>query len=76
MKLKDSLIPYEREVKFLGMIFDSKLTWGSHIDSLKIHVKNSLNILKVVSGFDWGADKKTLLRLYDSLCKSKLDYGC
>ena len=58
------------------MIFDSKLTWSSHIDSLKIKVKQSLNILKVVSGYDWGADKKSLLRLYDSLCRSKLEYGC
>ena len=23
-----------------------------------------------------GADKKSLLKLYDSLCRSKLDYGC
>ena len=75
LKLKDSLIPYEKEVKFLGMIFDSKLTWGSHIDSLKIKVKKSLNILKVVSSFSWGADKKSLLRLYNSLCRSKLEYG-
>ena len=76
IKLKDDLIPYEKEAKFLGMIFDSKLTWNSHIDSLKLKVKKSLNILKVVSGFDWGADKKSLLKLYDSLCRSKLDYGC
>ena len=76
IRLKDTLIPYEREVKFLGMIFDSKLTWSSHIDSLKVRVKQSLNILKVVSGYDWGADKKSLLRLYDSLCRSKLEYGC
>ena len=35
-----------------------------------------MNILKVVSGFSWRADKKFLLKLYDSLCRSKLDYGC
>ena len=58
LKLKDSLIPYEKEVKFLGMLFDCKLTWRSHIDSLKVKVKQSLNILKVVSGFNWGADKR------------------
>ena len=76
LKLKDSIIPYEREVKFLGMILDCKLTWSSHIDSLKVKVKKSIDILKVVSSFSWGADKKSLLRLYDSLCRSKLDYGC
>lgn len=35
----------------------------------------SLNILKVVFSFHWGADRKTLLKLYDSLCRSKLEYA-
>ena len=74
--MKDIIIPYEKEVKFLGMKFDAKLTWASHIENLKLKVKKSLNILKVVSSHKWGADKKSLLNLYNSLCKSKLDYGC
>ena len=74
--LNGEILPYEDEVKFLGIIFDKKLTWSSHIDNLKRKVRKSLDILKVVSSFDWGADKKSLLRLYDSLCRSKLDYGC
>ena len=76
LKLNGEIIPYDNKVKFLGMTFDPKLTWSSHIDTLKIKVKKSLNILKVVSGFNWGADKKSLLRLYNALCRSKLDYGC
>ena len=36
LEMKDSIIPYEKKVKFLGMILDNKLTWSSHIDSLKI----------------------------------------
>ena len=76
LTMKGIIIPYEDQVKFLGMTFDKRLTWGPHIDNLKVKVKKSLNILKVVSSFDWGADRKTLIRLYDSLCRSKLDYGC
>ena len=76
LTLNGSILPYEEDVKFLGMIFDSKLTWEKHIDVLKGKVNKSLNILKVVSSFSWGADKRSLLRLYDSLCRSKLDYGC
>ena len=71
-----AILPYADEVKFLGMTFYSKLTWVKHIDDLKLKVKKSLNLLKVISGFDWGADKKSLLRIYDALCRSKLDYGC
>ena len=76
LKLDGAIMPYANEVKFLGMIFDSKLTWAKHIDDLKLKVKKSLNLLKVISGFDWSADKKSLLRIYDALCRSKLEYGC
>ena len=76
LKLDGSILPYADSVKFLGMILDSKLTWSKHIDDLKAKVKTSLSLLKVISGFSWGADKRTLLRLYDALCRSKIDYGC
>ena len=75
LTLNGNILPYENNVKFLGMTLDEKLTWSYHIENLKIKVKRSLNILKVVSGFDWGADKKSLLKMYDALCRSKLDYG-
>ncbi|XP_076043779.1 uncharacterized protein LOC143026881 [Oratosquilla oratoria] len=58
------------------MIFDSKLTWTSHIDTLKTKARKSLNILKVIPSFIWGADKRSLLMLYNTLCQSKIDYGC
>ena len=76
LKLKDNILPYEDQVKFLGVIFDKGLNWSPHIKKLKEEVKKSLNILKVVSSFDWGADRQSLLRLYNSLCRSKLDYAC
>ena len=38
--------------------------------------QKALNILKLLSHTDWGGDKKTLLNLYRSLVRSKLDYGC
>ena len=58
LKLDGAFLPYAEEIKFLGMIFDSKLTWAKHIDELKLRVKKPLNLLKVIFGFDWGADKK------------------
>ena len=47
-----------------------------HIKYLKARCQKSLNILKVLSRTEWGADRTKLLKLYRSLVRSKLDYGC
>ena len=36
----------------------------------------ALNILNVIGNTERGADRKVMLRLYRSLVRSKLDYGC
>ena len=69
-------IPAVKEAKFLGITFDQKLSFLSHIKQLKASCQKALNILRVVAHTDWGADKKTLLTLYRALIRSKLDYGC
>ena len=33
-------------------------------------------MLRVISSKDWGGDRTTLLRIYRSHIRSKLDYGC
>ena len=64
------------EFKFLGLLFDSKLSFIPHINYLSNKCQKALNLLQVVSSMDWGADRKVLLRLYRTLVRSKLDYGC
>ena len=64
-----------KEAKFLGIIFDSKLNFISHIKSLKTKCLKALNIIKCVSSTKLGGDQKTLLNLYRALIRSKLDYG-
>ena len=46
---------------------------------LKLKIKKcttALDVIKVVANSKWVADKITLLHLYHSLVRSKLDYGC
>ena len=65
-----------KAAKFLDLIFDTKLTFKNHIKYLKTSCQKALDILRVVRHTDWGADRIILLRLYRSLVRSKLDYGC
>lgn len=61
--------------KFLGLTFDKRLTWANHIRNLRITALKSLQLLKTVSHYNWGADRATLTKLYRSLVRSRLDYG-
>lgn len=75
LELNATVLPVKQEHKFLGVIFDKKLNFLSHITSLKIKATRALNVLKVLSRKRWGADRKCLLHIYRSLVRSKLDYG-
>ena len=66
LHLYGSPIPVVEESKFIGILFDRKLSFIPHI---------ALNLLKVLSHTSWGADRTTLLKLYRSLVRSKLDYA-
>ncbi|GFN81299.1 retrovirus-related pol polyprotein from type-1 retrotransposable element r1 [Plakobranchus ocellatus] len=68
-------IPVKGVAKFLGVVFDSKLNFSSHVKYLKKKCLKALNLLRVVGHTDWGADRAILLKLYRTLVRSKLDYG-
>ena len=59
------------------MIFDKKKpSFIPHIKYLKAKCLKVLHLLTVLSHTSWGANQITLLKLYQSLVRSKLDYGC
>ena len=47
--LNDTQIPIIGEVKFFGLLFDSKLSFIPHIMSLKNRCTKSLDLIKVLS---------------------------
>ena len=61
--MNSQIITYELFVNFLGLYFDSHLTWNHYIQQLNINTQKSMNILKDVSGYTRGADKTSLLKL-------------
>ena len=74
--LNGTPVPVVEETKFLGVIFDRKLSFIPHIKYLKDKCTKALNLLGVLAHTYWGADEETLLHLYRLLIRSKLDYSC
>ena len=73
--LNNAIIPNRESIKYLGMIIDYRMNWKEHIKNVKLDCMKRLDILKCLSHTSWGSDRTTLLRLYRSIIRSKLDYG-
>jgi hypothetical protein len=75
LTIKGVTLKMEKKVKFLGMIFDNKLTWTEHVEYTMTKCNKRLNLMRSLTGTDWGASKKSLLTIYKVLIRSLLDYG-
>ena len=73
--MNNSPIHSKETIKYLGVTIDNSLTWTTHIKNLRSNCLRKLGLLKTISHKSWGADSKTLLRLYTMLIKPKLEYG-
>ena len=73
--LNGQVIPASTSVKFLGITFDSALTFKSHYHTLANIA--CLRLLKLNSIFTstYGPSTSTLIRLYKSYIRSLFDYG-
>ena len=76
LTVNNVIIEYVQQHKFLGVVLDSpSLTWKSHINYIKETSVKRINLLKSISHHQWGSDRNTLLKLYVTLVRSRLDYG-
>ncbi|GBN30750.1 hypothetical protein AVEN_188964-1 [Araneus ventricosus] len=71
--IRNATFQWLTEIKFLGIIFDRKLTFLPHILHLRKNCDRSLNILESDSQYFLGADR-TSLPMYKHIL-SCIDYG-
>lgn len=75
LTVENNPIPVVAHQRYLGVEFDRKLTWHIHIDKTKKSAMKSINVLKALSGTQWGANRDSLLMIHNALIVSKLNYG-
>nr|CAH7735698.1 unnamed protein product [Callosobruchus chinensis] len=68
-------LPFRKQVPYLGIILDKKLTWKPYVEKIKARCQKGLNFLKTVAKVRWGANQSTCLLFYKSYILSILDYG-
>ena len=68
-------ITNQESANFLGIQIDQKLKFHQHALDIHTRTRKILNLIKVLRGTWWGADPSTLLLIYKSLIRSRIDYG-
>ena len=71
LKLNNTKIPVADQYKYLGVIFDCKLSFVPYIKYLRTKCNKTIQLLRTIVNIDWGGSKETL-KLYHSLIWSKL----
>ena len=61
------------QFKFLGVVFDERLTWSGYVTRMEEKCKKVINVMRCVAGREWGASCSALHRLYVALIRSVLD---
>jgi len=75
LRLFGERVPFSKNPVFLGITFDSHLTFNKHMESTIKKTKKRLNIIKILSHKSWGMTETLLFRIYKLLVGSIIDYS-
>jgi ribonuclease HI len=75
IKINGKEIAYNKEVRYLGIQLDSKLTWRKHIEMKVRNAKIQLVKLRNAMGKLWGAPPNMMKWAYTGVVRPALTYG-
>jgi len=75
LSINNITIPTVKNPKVLGVTFDPKLNFSTHIKNTTEKVKKSTNILKALTTTKWGKSKETIVSTYKTIIRPVIEYG-
>src|SRR6476469_9851054 len=75
LKLFGKCITEQNELKMLGVTFGKNLSFTNHCRSKASKALQRVRLLRLVSGQKWGANFRTLLKLYKQYIRPVLEFG-
>jgi hypothetical protein len=73
--VKAETVEHVKSAKFLGLFFDSKLTWTAHVACIAGRCCKKISLMRMLTGRTWGCSKKSLLSIHKALVRSFQAYG-
>ena len=74
--IEGSNLEWKREIKYLGITLDSKLTFSKHIEEIASKATKGIMICRRLAGKNWGSSPKILRQMYLTIIRPIITYGC
>lgn len=75
LQLERTTIEYSSQVKYLGIILDSKLNWGSHLEHVITKASNALWLSHRTFGKKWGLKPRMIFWIYTVIVRPRISYA-
>jgi hypothetical protein len=75
IEVEDVFIKPSTSSRYLGVIFDHKLDWKTHVKHVETKAAPRISLLRFLSKLNPNANIKTMITLYKSLVRSIITYG-
>jgi hypothetical protein len=60
IRLNEHRLEIKNTQKILGLTFDNRITWNTHIDEVRANESKRMNLLKCLAGINWEADQEIM----------------
>ena len=74
LRLKDQVLPQTETSTFWGVKLDRRLTWKPQLEGMERISLQKFALMRKLAGTNWGADSKTLTRVYTGAARPTLEF--
>lgn len=75
IKIQNFIIKYTKELKYLGLTFDTNMSWIPHINNLKEKIDYLNYKIKHIVRATWGLNPKIVKEIYKLVIEKMIIYG-
>ena len=75
LKLYGERLKIYPQVKFLGITFDSKITFQKHFEEILGHCNTRYHPVRLIVNKKWGPSPSTILQIYKQCVQPIFEYG-
>ena len=70
------VVETKKHPEVLGLTFDPKLNFNEHVKKVEKKAKNTLKLVKAITGTDWGQQMETVSNTFKQYTTPVIEYAC